>query len=99
MPLGLPVAIFVLAQTASVAAPYGPKPPAAPPKPPAAKTAAATADSCAALKANADNKVIVVCAQRPQGYRLNPDVMEARREARSAGRPTRPGPGGYHDNS
>jgi hypothetical protein len=35
--------------------------------------------------------VIVVCTQRPQGYRLNPDVMEAKRESRSAGRPVRPG--------
>jgi hypothetical protein len=96
MPLGLPVAIFMLAQTASAAPAYGPKPPAPPPKPPAVK-APTTADSCAALKANADPKIIVVCAQRPQGYRLNPDVMEAKREIRSAGRPTRPGPGAYHD--
>src|SRR5581483_5386251 len=26
---------------------------------------------------------IVICAPRPQGYRLNPDVMEAKREKRS----------------
>src|SRR6185503_18755168 len=32
-----------------------------------------------------------ICTQRPQGYRLNPDVMEARREIRSGGRPPRPG--------
>jgi len=31
------------------------------------------------------------------GYRLNPDVMQARRELRSGGRPTRPGPGGMKD--
>ena len=40
---------------------------------------------------SADSRVIVVCTQRPQGYRLNPDIMEAKREAHSAGRPVRPG--------
>jgi hypothetical protein len=40
-----------------------------------------------------DSRVIVVCTQRPQGYRLNPDLMEAKRELRrgNAGRPPRPG--------
>ena len=38
----------------------------------------------------ANTRDIVICAERPQGYRLNPDVMEARREVRSGGRPTRP---------
>jgi hypothetical protein len=33
---------------------------------------------------------IVVCVQRPQGYRLDPDVMEAKREIRGGGRPKRP---------
>jgi len=98
MPFGLPVAIVMLAQTASGAAAYGPTPPAPPPKPPAVKTAA-TADPCLAAKTNADTRVILICGQKPQGYRLNPDVMEAKREIRSAGRPTRPGPGAYHDNS
>jgi len=99
MPLGLSVVMIVLVQTVSSAPAYGPAPPAPPPRPPAAKTAATAADSCASLKANADPRVIVVCGQKPEGYRLNPDVMEAKREIRSAGRPTRPGPGAYHDNS
>ena len=98
MPLGLSVAIVMLTQTASGAAAYGPTPPAPPPKPPVVKTAA-TADPCLAAKTNADTRVILICGQKPQGYRLNPDVMEAKREIRSAGRPTRPGPGAYHDNS
>jgi hypothetical protein len=38
-----------------------------------------------------DGRVIVVCTQRPQGYRLNPDVMEARREMKSHSPPPRPG--------
>lgn len=40
---------------------------------------------------SADNRIIVVCTQRYQGYRLNPDVMEAKREMHSGGRPVRPG--------
>ena len=40
---------------------------------------------------NPDKRTIVICTQRPQGYRLNPDIMEAKREAHSAGRPVRPG--------
>jgi hypothetical protein len=50
---------------------------------------ASDANQCPAP--NADAQTIVICTQRPQGYRLNPDVMEARRETRSAGRPQRPG--------
>jgi hypothetical protein len=48
-----------------------------------------TADQCPAP--SADARTIVICTQRPQGYRLNPDVMEARRETHSGGRPQRPG--------
>ena len=38
---------------------------------------------------NAQPGEIVVCAPRPQGYRLDPDVLEANRAKRS-GRPKRP---------
>ena len=38
-----------------------------------------------------DSRTIVICTERPQGYRLNPDLLEARREMKSGGRPTRPG--------
>lgn len=74
--------------------------PGAPPQADAqAKTPApsAAASSPAAVEADRcpppspDNTVIVVCTQRPHGYRLNPDVMEAKREVRSGGRPVRPG--------
>ena len=54
----------------------------------AAASAAITPESCPAP--SADSTVIVICTQRPQGYRLNPDVMEAKRETRSPGRPVRP---------
>ena len=68
---------FALAMLAQTA--VTPAPPAAP----------APSDSCADQPA--DSNTIVICTQRPQGYRLNPDVMEAKRETRSAGRPVRPG--------
>ena len=87
MPLGLTVA-FLLAQTASAA-------PAEVPAPPA-KSADET---CKEAMGKADTREIVICAQKPQGYRLNPDVMQAKRQIRSGGRPTRPGPGGVKDNS
>ena len=90
MPIGLPVAIALLAQTASAAAPV----PAA-----VAPPAKSAEESCKDAMAKADTREIVICAQKPQGYRLNPDVMQAKRAIRSGGRPTRPGPGGYHDNS
>ena len=69
---------------------YGPAAPApAAPKEPA-KTAS-TADACKTPVPSPDSREIVVCAIKPQGYRLNPDVMKAKREARSGGRPVRPG--------
>lgn len=45
---------------------------------------------CADASTGADQRQIVICAQRPQGYRLNPDVMEAKRLRRSGGRPHNP---------
>lgn len=35
---------------------------------------------CDRARQTADERQIVICAQRPQGYRLNPDIMEAKRE-------------------
>lgn len=81
--MAVALALVLLADTAGAA--YGP---AAPPPKKAAKPAAE--DSCASAQANADTRTIVICAQRPQGYRLNPDVMRAKRERRSAGRRKRP---------
>jgi hypothetical protein len=54
-----------------------------------------SADSCEeAEKPNADTRAIIVCAQRPNGYRLNPDVMAAKRVKRG-GRGASPKP---HEN-
>jgi hypothetical protein len=70
---------------ASVSPTYGPVLPA-PPKPPVK----ITEDKCAPAHVSADTREIVVCAQKPQGYRLDPDVMEAKRQKHSGGRPKRP---------
>ena len=86
MPAGLPVAILLLAEAGSAPL-YGP--PAPPkPRPPAAAPAKPAEDSCAAVVASANPREIIVCAQKPQGYRIDPSVMQARREIRSGGRPT-----------
>jgi len=77
--------------TATVsAAAYGPPAPAPPKKPVKAVPAAADKACPPPAPPSANRQEIVVCAQRPQGYRLDPDVVEARREMRSGGRPTGP---------
>ena len=102
MPAGLSVAVALLAQVAaaqpaatasaetspaqSAAPTYGPAPPPAPkPRP---KLAAKATDGCKTAPPTADATEIIVCAERPQGYRLNPDVRAAKRASRT-GRPTR----------
>ena len=70
MPPALLVAIALLADVAgaapAAAAPADPPPAVAEPAPPA--------DRCLSL-ADAEPGEIVVCGQRPQGYRLDPDVV------------------------
>lgn len=89
MPLGLPVALVMLAQAAAAAsnppaetpsAPvYGPAAPApARPAPTPASVKAAQRE-CAAQNSNPRGNEIIVCAVKPQGYRLDPDVLEARK--------------------
>lgn len=91
----VPVVAFLLAQAATSGAP-GPRQDSAAPKSPATATPSpAPSDSCP--PPSPDGRVIVVCTQRPQGYRLNPDVMEAKRELHSGGRPVRPGGKGIPD--
>ena len=105
MPAALPAALLLLAQgavAAQGASPqaasspastslYGPAAPA-PPIPPKAVKVPAADDSCAASQAGASSREIVICAQRPNGYRLDPDVMAARQHQRQqlAGRPKTP---------
>jgi hypothetical protein len=78
---------------AAAASTYGPVAPV--PLKPQVKTAIAK-DKCADQRPRNDRE-IVVCAPRPEGFRLNPDVVEARREARSGG-PVNPPPN-YKENS
>lgn len=78
MPVGLPVALLLFAEggSASVARPaYGPAPAAA------AKALAAPvkATDCAPQTPGANSREIVVCAVKPQGYRIDPDVLAARK--------------------
>ena len=83
----LPVALVGLADAPSQAATPPQKPPTVQP----ASKSAVTSSSNECSPPSADNRTIVICTQRPQGYRLNPDVMEAKRETHGAGRPVRPG--------
>jgi len=62
---------------------------AIPPAPASAAASAQPTSSCPAP--STDGREIIVCTERPQGYRLNPDIMEAKREMRSGGRPVRRG--------
>ena len=86
MPAGLPVAILLLAPAPA----YGPTPPE-PPRP--AQTAASSGErDCMAQNKDPNAQQIVICAPKPQGYRLPPDVVEARRMKKQgdAGRPKSP---------
>jgi len=79
----LPAALFLLAQAAS-AAPADSSQPAYGPTPPAPSKSATTPvktaeQQCAQQKADPNSKEIVVCAIRPQGYRIDPDVLAAKR--------------------
>lgn len=59
------------------------------PPAPNAKPAPPVVPDCP--RQRSDSQTIVICTERPQGYRLNPDVMEAKREKKSPGPPVRPG--------
>lgn len=85
MQAALPLALLMLADGAA----YGPVAPA--PKKPAAKVVAD--DGCANAQSSGNSREIVICAQRPNGYRLDPDLVEAHKEKReaNAGRLKTPG--------
>lgn len=86
--------ILPLAQASAAAAP-APAPATAPATieaPPSASATVETGDeSCdEAARGSGDTRDIVVCAQRPQGYRLNPDVMAAKNAKKRLGRGAAP---------
>lgn len=74
MPHGVIVLLAMMSPTSTA---YGPELPVAPAKP---KFESSSRDSCADQKAAKPDQ-IVVCAPRADGYRINPDVMKAKREA------------------
>ena len=79
MPAGF--ALALLAQAAA----------ADPVPPPQAKAPVTKAqDGCTDPRPKSDSGQIVICAPKSDGYRLNPDVMEAKRELRGGGRKKRP---------
>src|SRR5690348_11129863 len=89
MPAGLPAVLLILAQAAaapaSAPASYGPDEPAAP------KQRAAGTQPCTPTRPGADTREIVICAPRVEPYRIDPDLLEARREKkRNANPPRRP---------
>src|SRR5512133_4277989 len=81
MPFGLPVAFALLAQAAAASpapgsdARYGPVPAAAPPP----KVSTEPTRECVNQNQNPNGNEIIVCAIKPEGYRLPPDIVEARR--------------------
>ena len=79
------LAILLLAQAPPAAA--------APPAQPSSPNATSTQAESGCGRAPADSREIVICTERPQGYRIDPDVLEARREMKNHGRPVRPGGG------
>jgi hypothetical protein len=84
------LALMILAQATTAQGDYGPAAP-----PPAKKASGTAADACIPGQRSGNPNEVVICGPKVEGYRLDPDVIEARREKRNdAGRPTRPGPSG-----
>ena len=54
--------------------------PASSATPPAADTAAAAAPAEPCQNRQEKQGDIIICAERPNGYRINPDLVEAKRE-------------------
>ena len=71
MSAAAPLALLLLA--GEIAGPPAPAPP-----PPKSAAATRAADSCQNRQEKQGD--IVICAERSSGYRLNPDLMEAKRE-------------------
>jgi hypothetical protein len=94
--MGIGVAVGLLlaasapaAASAPPATAYGPAAPAPPPKKVISVSAPTT--PCPTRTPAPGQTDIVICAQKPQGYRIDPDVMKAKRnKAKNASRPPRP---------
>jgi len=79
---GLPVALALLAPAAA----------AAPSAPNSATPSAPTQESCSNRTPAASDRSIVICAPKQDGYRIDPDILAARKAKREAlaGRPKPP---------
>ena len=85
MPAGLSIAIAMVAQAAGGAPASAPQATAAPP----ASAPVRAANGCGPAPAGIEPGEIFVCAPRPQGFRIDPDVLEADRAKRRP-KPKRP---------
>ena len=81
---GVAIVLLFAAPAAAVES-YGP---ALPPAPQPKKEAAVRA--CAAPPVDKDKGEIFVCAPRPEGYRIDPDVLKASEQARNRTKPRPP---------
>lgn len=99
MPIGLSVALALAAQAVSGAPAPAAAPQAAEAAPPQKPASPGAADGCRRTWPDADTQEIVVCAERPRGYRIDPDIVSARKMKRSGGRPSRPNAAGVRDTS
>jgi hypothetical protein len=93
MPAGLSIVLALLAQAAAVQPShpvYGPTAPVT--KPPETPPKSADTRDCGPQGTDPKSLEIIVCGPKPESYRLNPDLVEARREKKQgdAGRPHNP---------
>ena len=98
MLFGLPIFLMLAAQAASPAETteqedehgfYGPAVPA-PPKPKVKTVATEPCKVTEAKDVKDDTREIVVCAQKVEGYRIDPDVLKAQRLKKKNAHPRRP---------
>lgn len=76
MPVSVSASLILLAQAVSAGAGTGTS---AAPQPTAAAAAAAELRQCNTQNNDPNSRQIIVCAPKPQGYRIDPDVLAARR--------------------
>ena len=100
---GLFIAAAVMAQAQAAAAPvagsapaYGPAEPG-PPKP--AASAGPARKACSPTTPDPDSDTIVVCVVKPDGYRIDPDILAAKKAKRDADQGKARPPETYADNT
>jgi hypothetical protein len=89
MAAGLTLAIALAAQVGGAPADAAPRQPESSRALKTVEAPAKTADRCGPAPPTTEPGEIFVCAPRPQGYRIDPDLLEAERAKRS-GRPKPP---------